>query len=237
MVTGAKRPDGSRDEILALLRRHTSMSVEDLARAIGLSAATVRRHLDVLLRDDFVSVAQVRGGTGRPKHVFTLTEAGAGMLPHHYVRMTHRLLGEIVSLGEAETAGRSGRQIADVVFDRMASRLAAEYGPRVQGTTVEARARSLAALIAQEGIDFEVAVEDGEIFLLGRGCLCTRVDDPEAPALPCEHDQRMLAALLGAEVVPLPPYRVPHKFQCGYLVRSEPAAPRGPSVTPISNAL
>jgi len=235
MVSGAKRPDGTRDEILALLRRHTSMSVEDLAQAIGLSAATVRRHLDVLLRDDFVSVAQVRGGTGRPKHVFTLTEAGAGMLPHHYVRMTHRLLGEIVSLGEAETAGRSGRQIADVVFDRMASRLAEEYGPRVQGSTVEARARSLAALVVQEGIDFEVAVEGGEVLLLGRGCLCTRVDDPDAPALPCDHDQRMLGALLGTEVLPLPPYRVPHKFQCGYLVRSGPPAPRSPVVTPISS--
>ena len=130
MPPPVKRPDGTRDEILALLRRHTSMSVEDLARELGLSPATVRRHLDVLLRDDFVSVAQVRGGTGRPKHVFTLTEVGAEMFPHHYVRMTHRLLGEIVSLGEAETAGRSGRQIADVVFDRMAARLAAEYGPR-----------------------------------------------------------------------------------------------------------
>ena len=219
MVPPVKRPDGTRDEILALLRRHTSMSVEDLARELGLSPATVRRHLDVLLRDDFVSVAQVRGGTGRPKHVFTLTEVGAEMFPHHYVRMTHRLLGEIVSLGETETAGRSGRQIADVVFDRMASRLAAEYGPRVQGSTVEARARSVAALVAEEGIDFEVTVEGGEVYLLGLGCLCTRVDDPDAPALPCDHDQRMLSELLHAEVVPLPPYRVPHKFQCGYLVR------------------
>ena len=48
------------------------------------------------------------------------TEAGADMFPHHYVRMTQRLLGEIVSLGQGETAGRSGRQIADVVFERMA---------------------------------------------------------------------------------------------------------------------
>ena len=149
MATGVRKPDGTREEILALLRRHTSMSVEELARAIGLAPATVRRYLDVLLRDDYVEVSQVRGGTGRPKHVFTLTEAGADMFPHHYVRMTQRLLGEIVSLGQGETAGRSGRQIADVVFERMAERIAAEYGPRVQGNTLEARARSAAELIAE----------------------------------------------------------------------------------------
>lgn len=225
MAIGVRKPDGARDEILALLRRHTSMSVEELARAIGLAPATVRRHLDVLLRDDFVSVAQVRGGTGRPKHVFTLTETGAGMFPHHYVRVTQRLLGEIVALGETETAGRSGRQIADVVFDRMASRIAAEYGPRVQGATLEARARSVAALVAEEGIDFEVSVEHGEVRLLGRGCLCTRVDDPTAPVQACVHDQQMLGALIGAEVLPLPAESVPHDFQCGYAV-SEPVRER-----------
>ena len=228
MAAVVRRTDGTREEILALLRRHNSMSVDDLAREIGLAPATVRRHLDVLLRDDFVSVGQVRGGTGRPKHVFTLTEAGAGMLPHHYVRMTQRLLGEIVALGESETAGRSGRQIADVVFERMAARIAAEYGPRVQGASLEARARSVAALVAEEGIDFEVSAgEDDAVYLLGRGCLCTRVDDPSARVQPCEHDQVMLGTLIGAEVVPLPPERIPHEFQCGYLVLPEscPLAP------------
>ncbi len=219
MATGVRKPDGTRDEIVALLRRHASMSVDELARAIGLAPATVRRHLDVMLRDDLVEVSQVRGGAGRPKHVFTLTEAGADVFPHHYVRMTQRLLGEIVLLGEGETAGRSGRQIADVVFDRMAERIAAEYGPRVQGSSLEARARSAAELVAEEGIAFEVNVEGGEVWLLGRGCLCTRLDDPAAPVRPCAHDQRMLSALIGAEVAPLPEDRVPHDFQCGYIVR------------------
>jgi predicted ArsR family transcriptional regulator len=212
--------DGTREEILALLRRHISMSVDELAREVGLAPATVRRHLDVLLRDNFVSVTQVRGGTGRPKHVFALTEAGAGKFQHHYVRMTQRLLGEIVALGEGETTGRSGREIAGVVFDRMAWRIAAEYAPRVQGNTLEARARSVADLVAEEGIDFEVLVEDSDIYLLGRGCLCARVEDPTARMQPCEHDQHLLGALIGAEVAPLPEGRVPHEFQCGYLVRS-----------------
>lgn len=219
------RVDGTREEILALLRRHRSMTVDEIAREVGLAAATVRRHLDVLLRDDFVAVSQLRGGTGRPRHVFSLTEAGAEMSPHHYVRRTQRLLGEIVGLDPAETAGRSGREIADVVFDRMAERIVAEYRPRVQGASLEARVRSTVHLLEQEGIDFEVVADADGLLLLGRGCLCTRVDDPAAAVRPCPHDIAVVEALTGGEVTPLPPERVPHEFQCGYLVRERIGRP------------
>jgi len=221
MATRAGRPnqiEGTREEILALLRRYPARTVDELATELGLAGATVRRHLDVLLRDDLVAVSQVRGGPGRPRHIFSLTEAGAGVLPHHYVRMTQRLLGEIVALGAEETAGRSGQEIAGVVFDRMAARIASEYAPRVAGATLEERARSAVALIADEGLDFEVFVEDDGVHLLGRGCLCSRVDNPSAPVQPCEHDQAMLSTLIGGTVRPLPLYRVPHEFHCGYLI-------------------
>src|SRR3990172_9048660 len=123
------RMDGTREAILAILRRRERMGVEDLARELGLAGATVRRHLDVLQRDNYITVTQVRGHTGRPRHLFSLTEAGAELFPHHYVRLTQRLLGEIVALDMAETAGRSGGQIAALVFEKMADRLAAEYAP------------------------------------------------------------------------------------------------------------
>ncbi len=220
MAAGFPRVDGTREEILALLRRRDAMGVEELAQELGLAGATVRRHLDVLLRDNFVRVTQVRGGTGRPRHLFALTEAGADAFPHHYVRVTQRLLGEIVGLGPKETAGRSGKQIADVVFERMSARLAAEYAPRVTGRTLEERAASAAALVAEEGIDFEVmASRDGRgLRLLGRGCLCSRAEGEPGPLQPCEHDRSMLEALIGGRVAPLAPGEVPHQFQVGYLV-------------------
>lgn len=220
MATGLRRVDGTREEILALLRRHESMGVEELAQELGLAGATVRRHLDVLQRDNFVQVTQVRGGTGRPRHLFSLTEAGADVFPHHYVRMTQRLLSEIVTLGEDETAGRSGKQIADVVFDRMAARIAAVYGPRVHGRSLVERARSAVSLIAEEGIDFEIAPDPDGVRLLGRGCLCTRVSDEAGAVQPCEHDQMMLQTLIGGIVTPLEAEQVPHEFQCGYLVKA-----------------
>ncbi len=208
--------DGTREEILAILRRRERVGVEELAADLGLAGATVRRHLDVLQRDNYVSVAQVRGHTGRPRHLFSLTEAGADLFPHHYVRLTQRLLGEIVGLDANETAGRSGLEIASLVFDRMAERLATEYAPQVTGDNLEARVRSAARLVAEEGIDFEVIARDGEVRLLGRGCPCTRLSSGRAEA--CDHDRRMLERILGVRVEVLPAGAIPHDFHCGYAV-------------------
>ncbi|MEX2446616.1 MAG: winged helix-turn-helix transcriptional regulator [Dehalococcoidia bacterium] len=207
------RIDGTREQILAILRRRERMGVDELAHELGLAGATVRRHLDVLLRDNYVEVSQVRGQTGRPRHLFSLTETGAELFPHHYVRLTQRLLGEIVALDTRETTGRSGGQIAALVFEKMADRLAEEYAPRVDGGSLLARARSAVALIAEEGIDFEVVPHNDAVRLLGRGCPCTRLS-----AGPCDHDRVLLERVLDATVRPLAPAEVPHDFQSGYLV-------------------
>jgi predicted ArsR family transcriptional regulator len=216
--------DGTREQILALLRRRERMGVDDLARELKLAGATVRRHLDLLLRDKFVSVAPERGGTGRPRHIFAITDSGSELFRQHYVRMTRRLLNEIVSLSADETAGRSGAQLADLIFARMAERLATEYRARVEGDTLAERVRSVAHLLSEEGLDFEVAEDPTGLSLLGRGCPCTRLLGEHDGA--CDHDRVLLSRILGVEVTPLGAESLPGDFVCGYLVPT--SAPRSP---------
>jgi len=216
-VTGGDRVEGTRAAILNILRRREGVSVDEFAREIGLAGATVRRHLDVLLRDGAVSLTQIRGRTGRPRYAFSLTEAGAELFPHHYVRLTRRLLEEIVELGVEETSGRNGTAIADLLFEKMAERLAGEYGARVNGETLEERVRSAAELLAEEGLDFDVDIGEGGVRLLGRGCPCLRFSD-SAHSLSCDHDRRLLEQVIGSHVTALPPEELPSQFLCGYLV-------------------
>ncbi len=232
MTTIGGRIEGTRQEILNILRRRGGgVSVDELARELDLTGATVRRHLDVLLRDSYVGVTQARGRTGRPRHLFSLTESGEELFPHHYVRLTHRLLEEIVALGPGETAGRAGGEIANLVFEKMSERIAHEYAPLVSGDTLAARARSAVALIRDEGIDFEVTEAeraDGatEVRLFGRGCPCTRLGAAGVADQACDHDRRMLEHVLRASVALLPPDEIPHEFLCGYVVR-DGGAPEG----------
>jgi predicted ArsR family transcriptional regulator len=236
---GSGRLEGTREQILNILRRSQGASVDDLALELGLAGATVRRHLDVLLRDDYISVTQVRGGTGRPRHIFSLTERGAELFPHHYVRITHRLLEEIVALTAEETTGRDGGELAELVVAKMCTRLLHEYGPRVVGDTIEARVESALALLEDEGLDFEVDRSHGELRLLGRG-LCARIGHGSPGADGVDHDRALLEELLGVPVEALPPGEVPHEFLCAFRlvapVSSDLGSANGPSNGTLAGA-
>ena len=219
-MTTRSRVGTTRDAILTILRRHDGRSVDDLATELGLAGATVRRHLDVLLRDGHVSVTQVRGKTGRPRYAFSLTEAGAELFGHHYVRITRRLLQEVAALTAEETASRHGEEIAELVFAKLSERLVAEYGPRVAGETIEERARAVAALLEEEGFDFELGGENGELRLLGRGCPCRRLRGGLEGA-GCGHDRELLAALIGGRVEACSDPDLPAEFVCSYAVYAD----------------
>ena len=52
--------EGTRLRILQLLQRNSCDTVDGLAKSIGLAPATIRRHLDILQCDRFVSFEEVR---------------------------------------------------------------------------------------------------------------------------------------------------------------------------------
>ncbi len=219
------RAGGTREAILDILRRHDERSVDDLAGELGLAGATVRRHLDVLLRDGYVAASQIRGRTGRPRYAFSLTEAGAELFGRHYVRITRRLLHEISELTAEETAGRGGEEISDLVFAKLSNRLAAEYAPRVGGRDVEERARAVAVLLEDEGFEVEVEAADdagGDLRLLARGCPSRRLRGEfgaEDTPVACERDRELLAALIGAPVEAGHALEPAGEAVCAFLVR------------------
>jgi predicted ArsR family transcriptional regulator len=205
----------TRQTILGILRRRKA-TVSDLTEELGLAPATVRRHLDILARDGHVDVEQVRRQTGRPHYLFSISEAGEDLFPKHYVRITNRLIDEIVALEADETADCSGPELAEMVFHKMAQRLAQQIGPHIHGSSLSERMRATTDALAAEGIVFDVEKSDEGYLLLGHGCPCPRVADGRGQM--CAHDQRLLSTLLGAEVTYVEPGSVGLEGYCAYRV-------------------
>lgn len=222
---GHVRMESTRQTILEILRRRRRLTVDELTRELGLAPATIRRHLDILLRDGHIAVDQVRRETGRPHYVFSLTDAGEELFPKHYVRLTNRLIQEIVTLDPEETRGKSGAEIANMVFERMADRLADAYAVRVRGETLEERVESVTRILAEEGIVFDVEREADSFLLIGHGCPCRKVVDADHTQV-CAHDERLLRRLLQADVEYVEPSCVDGDSYCAYRVRpaASPAA-------------
>ncbi len=210
--------ENTRSKIMDILRRHHEATVEELTHSLSLAPATVRRHLDILQRDGYITVRPVRRDTGRPHYAFSLTEAGEDLFPQHYIRIANRMIDEIVSLQPDETSGKSGQQLAGMIFERMADRLARIYGPRISGRTVEERLDQAVAALGSEGIVFDVVPRDDGYLLLGHGCPCRRVAE-QHPDM-CTYDKHLLTRLLNTDVEPAEAERDSESY-CAYFVRNE----------------
>jgi len=125
-VTG--HMEGTRDQIVRILQREGAASVDGLSRALGLASATIRRHLDILQRDQLVAFTQVRKATGRPEYSFSLTEAGHEALPKGYDVLLTELVEELGALDADEIGGKSGSELLNFALARIGARVAAEYG-------------------------------------------------------------------------------------------------------------
>jgi predicted ArsR family transcriptional regulator len=206
----------TRQTILSLIRRRAT-TVDELTKELGLAPATVRRHLDILTRDGHVEVTQERRKTGRPHFVYSISEKGEDLFPKHYVRITNRLIDEIVALSPEETRGRDGPELADLVFEKMAQHMAQKIAPRIHGSALSERIHATTEALAEEGIVFEVEDRDGGFLLVGHGCPCPRVAAAHSHA--CAHDQRLLSLLLAADVTYIAPGDVERDGYCAYQVR------------------
>jgi predicted ArsR family transcriptional regulator len=70
----------ARQKVLAYFMKTRSASAREIARALKMSAATVRHHLRVLVADGRLELSFIRGrdGRGRPEKVYSLPRAALG---------------------------------------------------------------------------------------------------------------------------------------------------------------
>lgn len=99
-----------------LLRNKGGATIDEIARAIGVTRTAVRQHLASLMQDGLVAGGETRPTGGRPERLFVLTPQGREEFPRRYSWFA-QLLIEVIER-EHGTAGlrvRLGRIAAAVV--------------------------------------------------------------------------------------------------------------------------
>jgi predicted ArsR family transcriptional regulator len=182
---------GTREQVLQLVVDRREARVEDLAEALGITTAAVRRHLDHLRADGLVDVRSVRQATGRPYHAYFPTELAFGALPLGYADLLERMLRSMGSRAD----------ITDAVAEQMAETVAARHRAELAGVDAadpQERIVHVTASLKREGIlEGWTAADDG-FHLVNRTCPYRKA--AEVSALPCESDRRTIEKLLGEEV-------------------------------------
>lgn len=189
--------EGTRRSILEVLQKDGGRSVEELATAVGLASATIRRHLDILQRDGLVAFGVVRRKTGRPQYVFSLTEAGHAALPKEYEWLLRKLTAELVKLTPEDTATLNGRDVLVLAYRRTSERVLLAHGAEFEGQDSELRVATLVRVL--EGLNFRPVRESTGQAILIRLLNCPFRSVALEDRAVCAFDASLISTALGAD--------------------------------------
>ncbi len=190
--------DGTRAGIVELLEHRNGLTVEALTESLGLAAATVRRHLDVLQRDGHVEREAVRRSTGRPHYVFKLTQAGRDLAPGHYAGVVELVMSQLLALTAADTHGKDGAAVALLAFERMNRALLQACEGRVTAPSLAGRLQQAVEALSAGGLMLDTAAQPDGFQITVRDCPCRCAGSAQEAV--CRRSEAMLGKLLRADL-------------------------------------
>lgn len=191
--------EGTRIRIVELLQQKGSANVEELAKYVELAPPTVRRHLDILLRDQVVSYKQVRKSVGRPYYTYFLTEAGKESLPKEYDKLLTMMLNKLSSLSSEDLKTQTPQELIDKLFVDMAHDMAGSYKlVMASGQSVEKKLAQLMEVLTRYSFNPEAETKNNTIRIHLNNCPF-RAAAMASPAV-CLFDQTFISEMLDVPV-------------------------------------
>ena len=192
--------DGSRLKILEILQRNPDPTVHSLAAILGLAPATIRRHLDILQRDDLVSSHILRRKAGRPTYVYSLTELGEAHLHKDYQSLLAMLLQQIEGLSTSELKSQGDEQkLTEVLFARMGQEVARGHLTGFEGNSVSERRKVLLGILGKEHFAPEAEEAPGGTVIKLYNCpfRSTALGYPSV----CNYDEHLISSVMNSPVL------------------------------------
>jgi predicted ArsR family transcriptional regulator len=180
----------TRGRMVTLLRR-SGRTVEELARALGLTDNGIRAHLAILERDGIVRQrGSVRRGSsgGKPAYVYELTPEAEDLFPKAYAPVLGRLLEVLPE--------RLGHEESEALLRSVGRRLVEGKTAPTAGT--RDRLEAAAGVLNELGGLAELEERDGTLVIQGYSCPLAAVtlDHPEL----CGLAEALVAEVAGVPV-------------------------------------
>ncbi len=195
----------TRRQIMLLLLKHGPITAPELGDRLGLSAAGVRRHLDILEGEGLAEAlhrrVRNRPGTapsrGRPAKSFRLTNLGREQFGHAYDKLGAEALGALRAVGGQEAVREFARRRIEHIFEDINP----PEGGEMTGEKVENMAHELAEAFDRNGYAATVTRAGTGIQICQHHCPVSQVA-AEHPEL-CEAEHEAISSRVGLHVQPL----------------------------------
>lgn len=177
--------------VISLLVGRAPQSMADLVAASGVTRTAVSEQLNELMASGFVVRTIERSRRGRPRHLYSATDAALSQLFANNQRvLAPALLDAVRQLCPPE--------LAQAVLAEVTRTLADHYRQQLTASEPGARLAQLADVLRREGVLVDVQQSDGRWYLEQR--TCPFVDMTEASRTVCQVEHDMMTEVLGVPV-------------------------------------
>ena len=181
----------TRTAILNCLKDKGRLTAEGLASAIGVSKVCIRRHLDLLRRDELIAYDVEKQDRGRPQHVYYLTSKSESLFPTGYAAFAQGMLRQIGS--------RFGAPAVAAILADWAEESIASFRSELANQAGEQRIHSLISLLNRNGYEAQGrALENGDYLIEQRNCPVLALAREHRQI--CDEELRLYRDSLGLEV-------------------------------------
>lgn len=185
------RPD-TRSAIRELLLQRGALTASEIGRELGLTAAGVRRHLDILVGAGDVETASARppGTRGRPARAFQVTATGRRTAHHGYDHLATEALTALRRIGGTAA-------VVDFARERVRSVLG-KVRPAEGPEDRERAAKDIAEALSEAGYSSSVEEAGHGLQICQHHCPVWNVAS-RFPEL-CEAEQEVVSEIMGTHV-------------------------------------
>jgi len=206
---------GSKKEILDLIKRRGTLSIDKAAAQISLARTTVREHLLQLERDGYVERKYVRSGPGRPSLQYQLTTRGNSLFPSSESKFIRNIIKYLKSNGN--------EQLIEDFFEDFWNQRLEEAGKRIEDASDDDPYSGLTALqqmLEDEGFMPEIDLDKTAEKLTVKECNCPFSEVVKETRLPCQLEEIFYKKLFNQQTERTS-YIADGDFSCTYSIPTD----------------
>jgi DeoR family transcriptional regulator, suf operon transcriptional repressor len=152
----------TKDQILALLKQHGSLTIMELSNELEITEMAVRRHIQTLERDKLIRSDVKKQTMGRPSKVYKLAESGEDFFPKKYKEFTLEILQGLKDIGQEQL-------IIDILQKRK-NQLLKEHKMEHSNESLNDRVENIKGIQQRDGYMPEIEINDGTIHFKELNC-------------------------------------------------------------------
>lgn len=182
----------ARKQLLVAIKKHGMVCAGTLAKELKLTREACRQQLNILQEQSLImSTAQNKAAAGRPKLLFSLTNAGEHLFPKHYADLTLTIIDTVQE--------QLGTEHLKQVLAAITQKQVAQWQEQLKNLNLRERLYALKDFYFANDPFTEVVDDETGLWLIEKNCPVLNLAN-ERPAL-CSVTLSTLTRLLGVKVV------------------------------------